>query len=91
MTSKPRESLLFRLVIVASAALLVTVLGMIAAAFAPPESSLTRFFDRNGLSLLGVEVLGILGFGILAMASDQPPSNGDEPGPPHTQSPEEKP
>lgn len=79
MTPKPRESLFFRLVIVSSGALLLTVLAMIAAAFSRPDSSLSKFFDQNGLSLLGLEVLGILGFGILAMACDGPPRDSSSP------------
>lgn len=78
MSTKPRESTLFRLVIVASVAFLLTVLGMVAAAFAPPNSGLTRFFDQHALEMLGAEVMGILGFGILAMAFDRRPTSSDE-------------
>lgn len=91
MNQKPRESTLFRLVIISSVAFLLTVLGMVAAAFAPPNSELTRFFDQHALEMLGTEVVGILGFGVLAMAFDRRPTSRGEAPPPVNQHPESLP
>ncbi len=78
MPSNRPETLPFRLIIASSILFSLTVLGMVAAAFAPPESELTNFFDRYALKLLGGEVLAIVGFVILAMVSDRPsePTDG---------------
>lgn len=79
MPSNRPESLPFRLIIASSILFSLTVLGMVAAAFAPPESGLTQFFDRYSLKLLGGEVLAIMAFVVLAMASDRPTSECEEP------------
>lgn len=61
---------LFKLVIVVSAAFVLTILLMIVTAFASLENPLVRFFDVHGLKLIGVEVVLILGSSAAAMWLD---------------------
>lgn len=68
---KEREHPLFKLVIISSAAFLITVLSMIAVMLGTGESPLARFINRNGGRLLAVEVTLIIVFGFLAMAFDR--------------------
>ncbi len=65
------EQPLFKLVIVSSAAFLITVLSMTVAMMFPSESPASKFLNRNGLQMIGVEVVLIIVFGILAMAVDR--------------------
>jgi len=65
------EQPLFKLVIVSSAAFLITVLSMTVAMLFPSESPASKFINRNGLQMIGVEVVLIIAFGILAMAVDR--------------------
>ncbi|MDA0284469.1 MAG: hypothetical protein O3B86_14055 [Planctomycetota bacterium] len=61
---------LFKLVVVVSAAFVLTILLMIVTALSSIESRLVRFFDGHGLKLIGVEVVLILGSSIAAMWID---------------------
>ncbi|MBI1311317.1 hypothetical protein GC176_08415 [bacterium] len=74
-TEEPRrnepEHPLFKLVIVSSAAFLVTVLSMVVAMLSPSESPLAKFINRNGVRMIAVEVVLIITVGILAMATDR--------------------
>ena len=65
------EQPLFKLVIVSSAAFLITVLSMTVTMLFPSESPASKFINRNGLQMIGVEVVLIIVFGILAMAVDR--------------------
>jgi hypothetical protein len=65
------EQPLFKLVIVSSAAFLITVLSMTVSMMFPSESPASKFLNRNGLQMIGVEVVLIIVFGILAMAVDR--------------------
>lgn len=65
------EQPLFKLVIVSSAAFLITVLSMTVSMIFPSESPASKFINRNGLQMIGVEVVLIIVFGILAMAVDR--------------------
>ena len=65
------EQPLFKLVIVSSAAFLITVLSFTVTMLFPSESPASKFIDRNGLQMIGVEVVLIIVFGILAMAVDR--------------------
>ncbi len=69
--SREPEHPLFKLVIVASAAFLLTVLSMVAAMMGSGEAPLAKFINRNGVRMIGVEVVLIIVFGILAMAADR--------------------
>ncbi len=66
-----REQPLFKLVIVSSAAFLITVLSLVVTTMFPSESPASKFISRNGLLMIGVEVVLIIVFGILAMAVDR--------------------
>ena len=66
-----REQPLFKLVIVSSGAFLITVLSLVVTTMFPSESPASRFISRNGLQMIGVEVVLIIVFGILAMAVDR--------------------
>jgi hypothetical protein len=66
-----REQPLFKLVIVSSATFLVTVLSMTVSMMFPSESPASKFINRNGLQIIGVEVVLIIVSGILAMAVDR--------------------
>ena len=61
---------LFKLVVVFSAAFVLTILLMIVTAFASIENPLVRFFNLHGLKLIGAEVLLILVFAFAAMWLD---------------------
>lgn len=61
---------LFKLVIVVSAAFVLTILLMIVTAFSSIENPLVRFFNQHGLMLIGVEVVLILGSSAAAMWLD---------------------
>lgn len=61
---------LFKLVIIVSAAFVLTILLMIVTAFSSIENPLVRFFNQHGLKLIGVEVVLILGSSAAAMWLD---------------------
>lgn len=61
---------LFKLVILVSAAFVLTILLMIVTAFSSIENPLVRFFNQHGLKLIGVEVVLILGSSAAAMWLD---------------------
>lgn len=71
MTSEnPPPNPLFKLVVVVSAAFVLTILLMIVTAFSSIENPLVRFFNEYGLQLIGVEVVLILGLAFSAMWLD---------------------
>lgn len=71
MTSEnPPPNPLFKLVVVVSAAFVLTILLMIVTAFSSIENPLVRFFNEFGLQLIGVEVVLILGLAFSAMWLD---------------------
>lgn len=75
MKSAPNP--LFRLVVVASAAFLITVLMMIVSAFS--ESSATaQWMNRNGVKLIGVEVVLVIVLSVLAMKFDRSQSLAEQ-------------
>jgi len=71
MSSRPRESLLFRLLLLSSIVFLLTVLMMVAATFSSSSSPLARLFDRHGVRIIGGEVGVIMLAGLLAMIADR--------------------
>lgn len=71
MSSRPRESLLFRLLLLSSIVFLLTVLMMVAATFSSSSSPLARLFDRHGVRIIGGEVGLIMLAGLLAMIADR--------------------
>jgi len=66
----PPPNRLFRLVIVVSAAFVLTILMMIVTALSSIESPLVKFFNAHGLKLIGVEVVLILVSAVAAMWLD---------------------
>lgn len=65
------ESRLFRLVIFASAAFVVTILIMSVASFSDSPSPIPTFFNEHGLTVVAVEVGIILCVGLAAMIVDR--------------------
>ena len=65
------ESLLFRFVIFASAAFVITVLIMSVASFSDSTSPIPVFFNAHGLKVVCVEVALILCLGLSAMIVDR--------------------
>lgn len=66
----PPPNPLFKLVVVVSAAFVLTILLMIVTAFSSIENPLVKFFNEYGLQLIGVEVVLILGLAFSAMWLD---------------------
>tara|TARA_R110002072_G_scaffold238769_2_gene396310 strand:- start:208521 stop:208805 length:285 start_codon:yes stop_codon:yes gene_type:complete len=66
----PPPNHLFKLVVVVSAAFVLTILLMIVTAFASIENPLVKFFNEYGLKLIGVEVVLILSLAFGAMWLD---------------------
>lgn len=66
----PTPNPLFKLVVVVSAAFVLTILLMIVTAFSSIESSLVKFFNSHGMKLIGVEVSLILASSVAAMWLD---------------------
>lgn len=66
----PTPNPLFKLVVVVSAAFVLTILLMIVTAFSSIENPLVRFFNEYGLQLIGIEVVLILGLAFSAMWLD---------------------
>jgi len=62
---------LFRLVIVATVAFLLTILLLLATTFSPSGSPSRQVLDRYGMKLIGIELAVILISGFLAMALDR--------------------
>jgi small neutral amino acid transporter SnatA (MarC family) len=69
---------LFKIVVVVSAAFVLTILLMIVTAFASIENPLVRFFNEHGLKLISVEVLLILVCAFAAMWLDGKQTNAAE-------------
>ncbi|NQV24469.1 MAG: hypothetical protein HQ518_08880 [Rhodopirellula sp.] len=70
---------LFKLVVVVSAAFVLTILLMIVTAFSSIENPLVRFFNEYGLKLIGVEVALLLVFAFAAMWLDGKQTNAGQP------------
>jgi hypothetical protein len=65
------STLLFRLVIVAGAAFVVTILALVAVPFGDPAAPVAQWLDRHGGKLVLGEVVLILVLGFLAMLADR--------------------
>lgn len=66
-----KPNLLFRLVIVFSAAFLLTILMFLATTFSSSRSSVKQILDLYGLQMIGLELAAILVSGFFAMALDR--------------------
>ncbi|MDA0587349.1 MAG: hypothetical protein O2820_03210 [Planctomycetota bacterium] len=66
-----KPNFLFRLVILFSAAFLLTILLLLATTFSSSRSSVKQLLDLYGLQLIGLELAAILVSGFFAMALDR--------------------
>ncbi len=66
-----KPNLLFRLVILFSAAFLLTILLLLATTFSSSRSSVKQLLDLYGLQLIGLELVAIFVSGFFAMALDR--------------------
>jgi hypothetical protein len=67
--SKP--SLLFKLVIPATAIFAITILALIAVLFSDPRAPVAKFLDRHGDTLLLAEFVVVIVLSLLAMTVDR--------------------
>ena len=67
--SKP--SLLFQLVIPATAVFVITILSLIAIVFSDPRAPVAQWLDKNGNRLLIVEFVVVIILSFIAMAVDR--------------------
>jgi|GEM_PF-881226 len=67
--SKP--SLLFQLVVPATAIFAVTVLSMIAIIFSDPRAPVAQWLDKHGNTLLAAEFVLVIALSLLAMTVDR--------------------
>ena len=66
-----RPSLLFKLVVPATAIFAITVLALIAVIFSDPRAPLAQFLDRHGNTLLLAEFVVVIVLSLLAMTVDR--------------------
>jgi len=64
-------SLLFKLIVPATAVFIVTVMSLIAALFSDQRAPVAQFLNQYGSRLLIVEFVAVLGLCFLAMAVDR--------------------
>lgn len=64
-------SLLFKLVIPATAIFIVTVMSLIAVVFSDQRAPVARFLNEHGTTLLVVEFIAVMGLSFLAMTVDR--------------------
>lgn len=64
-------SLLFRLIIPATAIFIVTVMSLIAVVFSDQRAPVAKFLNEHGTRLLVVEFVAVIGLSILAMTVDR--------------------
>jgi hypothetical protein len=67
--SKP--SLLFQLIIPATAVFVITILSLIAIVFSDPRAPVAQWLDKNGNRLLIVEFVVVIILSFIAMAVDR--------------------
>lgn len=64
-------SLLFRLIVPATAVFVVTVMSLIAVVFSDQRAPVARFLNEHGTKLLIVEFVAVIGLSLLAMTVDR--------------------
>lgn len=64
-------SLLFRLIVPATAAFVITILALIATLFGDDRAPLAQFINRHGNWLLAAEFLLIIALALAAMTADR--------------------
>jgi heme/copper-type cytochrome/quinol oxidase subunit 1 len=63
--------ILFQLTAFAATAFIITILSMIAMMMGDPDAPVNHWFDKHGATLMVVEVIGIVFFGLAAMTADR--------------------
>lgn len=66
-----RASLLFRLIVPATAIFIVTVMSLIAVVFSDQNAPVAKFLNEYGSILLVVEFVAVMGLSFLAMTIDR--------------------
>ncbi len=66
-----RPSLLFQLIIPATAIFCVTILSLIAVVFSDPRAPIAQFLNRHGNTLLIAEFVVVIVLSLLAMIMDR--------------------
>ncbi len=64
-------SLLFKLIIPATAIFIVTIMSLIAVVFSDPRAPMAKFLNQYGTKLLVIEFMAVMGLSFLAMAVDR--------------------
>ena len=64
-------SLLFRLIVPATAIFIVTVMSLIAVVFSDQKAPVAKFLNAYGSKLLVVEFVAVMGLSLLAMTVDR--------------------
>jgi hypothetical protein len=64
-------SVLFRLIVPATAVFIVTVMSLIAVVFSDQRAPVARFLNAHGTRLLVVEFIVVMGLSFLAMTVDR--------------------
>ena len=64
-------SLLFKLIVPATATFIVTIMSLIAVVFSDQRAPLAKFLNEHGTRLLVVEFVAVLGLSFLAMTADR--------------------
>ncbi len=64
-------SLLFRLIVPATAVFIITVMSLIAVVFSDQRAPVARFLNVHGTKLLVVEFVAVIGLSFLAMTVDR--------------------
>lgn len=66
-----RPNVFFRLLLIAGAVFIVTILAMVASLLGDPQAPPTKWLDRHGTTILMGEVLAIVVTSFLALAIDR--------------------
>lgn len=66
-----RPSLLFQLVVPATALFIITILSLIAVLFSDERAPVAQWLNRHGNTLLLVELIVVIALSLLAMAVDR--------------------
>ncbi|MEJ7593865.1 MAG: hypothetical protein WKF77_20190 [Planctomycetaceae bacterium] len=64
-------SLLFKLIIPATAIFIVTIMSLIAVVFSDQRAPLAKFLNQYGSKLLAIEFMALIGLSFLAMTVDR--------------------
>ena len=64
-------SLLFKLIVPATAIFIVTIMSLIAVVFSDQRAPMARFLNKHGTRLLVIEFTAVMGLSFLAMTVDR--------------------